>query len=68
MTTFQIGQTYTTRSICDHNATFSITVKARTPAFIRTETGKFLRIKLVDGIETVMPEGRYSMAPVIKAA
>lgn len=68
MATFQTGNTYSTRSICDHNCIFSITVARRTAKTITTTDGKVLRVALYEGVETVKPQGSYSMAPVIKAA
>jgi hypothetical protein len=66
-TTFKAGQTYTTRSACDHNCIFSIRVARRTAKTLVTTTGKTLRISEYDGRETVKPCGSYSMAPVIAA-
>lgn len=68
MSKFQKGSTYTGRSICDHNCKFSLTVARRTAKTITTTAGKRLGIKIREGVEFVMPEGNYSMAPTIKAA
>jgi hypothetical protein len=74
---FETGKTYFTRSICDRNCIFRITVISRTAKTIRAnvegEGEKTLRIIANNGIfgipvERVMPFGRYSMAPVICAA
>lgn len=67
MSKFQVGQTYTTRSACDHNCIFSLTVAARTAKTIKTTDGKTLRIAEYEGRELVKPEGSYSMAPTIRA-
>ena len=64
---FQTGKTYSTRSICDHNCIFSITVVSRTAKTIKTTDGKTLRIKKWEGVEQVKPIGSYSMAPIIRA-
>lgn len=64
---FEIGQTYSTSSVCDSNCVFSITVVRRTAKTIWTECGKQLRVDLYEDSETVMPMGRYSMAPCISA-
>lgn len=64
---FQTGKTYSTRSICDHNCIFSITVAARTAKTIRTSDGKTLRVGVYDNAEFVRPLGNYSMAPIIRA-
>lgn len=68
MAQFQIGKTYSTRSACDHNCIFSITVAARTAKTIKTTDGKTVRIGEYEGVETVKPLGSYSMAPTIRAA
>jgi hypothetical protein len=66
--TFQAGKTYTTRSACDYDCIFSVTVAKRTAKTITTSNGKTLRVALWNGVETVKPCGSYSMAPVIRAA
>ena len=71
MKTFEIGKTYSTRSICDHNCIFSVTIAARTKATITTTEGKKFRIVKKEtewrNAETIFPTGRYSMAPSISA-
>ncbi|QKC89973.1 hypothetical protein EB230_17340 [Mesorhizobium sp. NZP2234] len=67
MIAFEAGKTYKTRSICDSNCWFSITVASRTAKTIKTVDGKTLRIGSYGGSETVKPHGSYSMAPVISA-
>jgi len=64
---FAIGKTYSTRSVCNYDCIFSITVSKRTAKTLTTTDGKILRIKIDREFEYVMPEGRYSMAPVISA-
>jgi hypothetical protein len=64
---FEAGKTYATRSICDSNSVFKITVVRRTAKTIWTECGKTLRVFLYEGIEQVKPLGSYSMCPVIGA-
>jgi hypothetical protein len=64
---FEAGRTYWTRSACDHDTIFALTVERRTAKTIRTTTGKTLRIAEYYGVETVKPLGSYSMAPVISA-
>lgn len=66
--TFQVGQTYQTRSICDSECVISVTVAKRTAKTITTPAGKTLRIgKFYDGAEMVKPWGSYSMAPIVTA-
>lgn len=67
MQAFVTGQTYSTRSIGDHNCIFKITVAKRTGKTITTTEGKTLRVFEYNGAEAVMPLGRYSMAPCIRA-
>lgn len=68
---FEVGQTYQTRSTCDHECIYSMTVASRTAKQIVTTDGKRLGIAKREtewnGAETVFPDGRYSMAPTFKA-
>ena len=70
---FQVGQTYSTRSICDHNCIFSLTVLSRTARTIKikdlhdSKSVKTLHISEWEGVEQVRPLGSYSMAPIIGA-
>lgn len=70
-TTFQIGQTYSARSACDHECIFYWTVTARTAKQITLEDkhGRVSKrgIRTYDGIEVCSPDGRYSMCPSIYA-
>ena len=68
MTTFTSGNTYTARSIGDHNCIISVKVANRTAKTITTEAGKTLRVGLYNGVEFVKPWGSYSMAPIVRAA
>jgi len=68
---FEIGKTYTTRSVCDHNCIISVTIEKRTDktvtATVRGERKNF-RIKLdYMGAESFIPWGNYSMSPIITA-
>jgi len=72
LATFQVGRTYTTRSVGDHECIFSLTVESRTKCFITTvatkhQPSKRLGVHEWDGAEAVAPEGRYSMCPIIRA-
>lgn len=71
-TTFIPGQTYSTRSICDHDCIISFTVTKRTAHTITVDLKnrgvKTLRPSRDDrGVESVKPWGNYSMAPMINA-
>jgi hypothetical protein len=74
--TFIVGQTYTCRSASNHSTVFAYTVIKRTAKFITIEdsSGRVKRVGVTidtgwacDGGESAMPQGTFSMAPVIKA-
>lgn len=68
MATFEAGKTYATRSACDHNCIFSVTVASRTAKSVKTTDGKTFRLSTsYDGHEMFRPQGNYSMAPIITA-
>lgn len=64
---FEAGKTYWTRSIGDHDCIFRLTVAKRTAKMITTTEGKRLKISVYEGVEQVLPHGRYSMCAVIGA-
>ena len=70
---FEVGKTYSTRSACNHEMVYSWTVVRRTEkcVWLRERDGdKDVRrsVKVYeDGIETIYPDGRYSMCPVLSA-
>ncbi len=70
---FEIGKTYATSSICDHDCIFSYTIMKRTEktVTIRDIFGNVKRCKIHrDGrrpIEYIYPQGVYSMCPVLDA-
>lgn len=64
---FLVGKAYYTRSICNHDCVFTITIQSRTEKTLRTSEDKLLRIKVRNGIEEVKPYGTYSMCPIISA-
>ncbi len=70
--TFKTGKTYSTRSICDHECIFSVTIAKRTKATVTTTDGKRFGIAKNEtkwnNAETIFPHGRYSMAPAIRAS
>lgn len=68
MKTFQAGQTYQTRSICDADCIIRVTVASRTAKTVKTAEGKTLRVGVYDDAEFVKPWGSYSMAPIVRAA
>ena len=67
---FEVGATYQTRSICDHDCIFTIKIIKRTEKTVTVEKqGKQSRCKihLIDGKEVIFPYGQYSMCPVFDA-
>jgi len=73
---FKIGQTYSTRSICNHECIFSFKVIKRTAksvwieeqdmGLVRGETGR-KKITVWKDAESFKPFGSYSMAPIVTA-
>lgn len=64
---FEVGKTYWTRSIGDHEIIYKITVAKRTAKTITTTEGKTLRPYIYEGREQVKPHGSYSMCAIIGA-
>jgi hypothetical protein len=64
---FTPGNTYWTRSVCDYDCIFKITVAKRTAKFITTTEGKRLGVSIWNGVEQVRPNGNYSMCAIIGA-
>jgi hypothetical protein len=67
---FEVGKTYATRSICDHDCIFRFEVVSRTEKFVTLSAhGKLRRrkVRLYDGVERCDPHGVYSMSPVLGA-
>lgn len=72
-TRFQVGRTYSTRSICDHECIVSVTVTARTAKTV-TAADPFGKVKTFRPYisdhykaECLRPWGSYSMSPIIAA-
>lgn len=77
--TFEVGSTYSTRSICDHDTIFRWEVVRRTAKTVTIRSvyangsyGDEVRRGIVrnysdPNLETVYPNGKYSMCPVIDA-
>jgi hypothetical protein len=74
MKRFEIGRSYSCRSICDYDCTFQFVVTKRTEHFVwlRDSGGRIRRRKVSDlmgnNVECCEPHGRYSMSPVLTAA
>ena len=70
--TFATGQTVTARMAGDHNDVSVFTVVSRTAKFVKLEDsdGVVRRVGVKidhNGNEFAMPDGSYSMAPVVRA-
>lgn len=67
---FQVGTTYATRSIGDHDCIHSFTITARTAKTITTKVhGKVVKrgLSVFEGVEQFKPFGSYSMCAIISA-
>lgn len=64
---FEVGKTYSTRSVCDHNFVISVTIASRTARTVTTTAGKTFRPYVYDGVESIKPQGNFSMAPIVRA-
>jgi hypothetical protein len=71
MSKFEVGQTYSTRSACDHNCIIRATIVARTEKTVTASVGhkgtRTFRLRSYDGNEAFSPWGRGSMMPVIQS-
>ena len=74
MTKFEIGKTYSMRSICDQNCIWSYKVIARTEKTITISDGKEVKTCRINkayseynNTETIFPLGKYSMCPTLNA-
>lgn len=74
MKKFEVGKTYSMRSVCDHNCVWQYVVMSRTPATVTLYNGNiFIKCRInkeyseYRNAETVFPLGRYSMQPILSA-
>lgn len=74
MKQFEIGKTYTMRSIGDHNCVWAYTITKRTAQTITITDGKETKtcrickpVSQYRNAETIYPLGQYSMAPSLCA-
>ena len=74
MKQFEIGKSYTMRSLGDRGCTWTYTIINRTAQTITITDGKEIRkckvskrASEVFGCEVVYPTGQYSMCPALKA-
>lgn len=69
---FEVGKTYYTRSICNHDCIFRATIVKRTAKTVTIDEGdgKTKRCKIHTDLgsdEAIFPHGVYSMCPIIHA-
>lgn len=72
---FEVGKTYFTRSICNHDCVITGRVVKRTAATVTMEVrgGELKTYRIIKGLsdfigaEAVKPWGSYSMAPTLSA-
>lgn len=67
---FEVGQSYSVRSYCDHNCIFTFKVVSRTAKTIKIDYHGGIstkKIKVFGNIEQIYPLGTYSMSPVLYA-
>lgn len=74
MRKFEIGETYTMTSACDHEAAWTYEIIGRTAQTVTIADGKGTRrcrinkqITEESGRESIFPLGNYSMAPILRA-
>lgn len=74
MKKFEVGKSYSVRSICNHDCIWTYTVTARTEVTITITDGKEFKkcrinkkISEYRGSESVYPLGNYSMCPILSA-
>lgn len=74
MKKFEIGNTYSMRSACDHECVWTYTVTERTAQTITISDGKVSKkcriskdVSEYRNAETVYPLGKYSMCPSLTA-
>lgn len=68
--TFQVGETYEVRSLGDWDCIFSFEVTKRYGSLVELTDGHDTyrrRINVRDGVESLMPYGRFSLAPTLRA-
>lgn len=71
ITTFQVGQRYSCRSLCDHDCVWTYEVTARTARFVTLTDGHEavrVGVTVLDDVERCSPHGRYSMSPTLRAS
>ena len=75
MNRFEAGKEYSCRSICDYDCEWTYVVVKRTEQMVTikrkgTLNDKPTRHKIILGFdgESIYPQGKYSMAPILRAS
>jgi hypothetical protein len=69
-TRFEVGKSYSCRSLCDYNCVFSFDVVSRTEGTVTLRYGGEVtrrKIRVRNGVESCSPFGSYSMSPTLNA-
>ncbi len=67
---FEVNKTYSMKSVCDQNCVWSYKILKRTAktVWIKVDNEiKSFRVRIWNNQEIIMPLGRYSMAPQLRA-
>lgn len=69
---FEVGRRYSTPSICDSECIFTIKIHRRTAKSVwitglDIKTPSRRKIEIWEGVESIYPFGKYSMAAIIRA-
>lgn len=68
---FEVGATYSCRSIGDHDCVWTFVIASRTPKTVKVMVNGEFRTRRISmsygGHESFLPFGSYSMAPMVTA-
>lgn len=74
MKQFEVGKEYSVRSICNHDCIWTYKVVKRTAKTVTLDNGEEIKTCRINKetseycrCESVYPEGRYSMCPILSA-
>ena len=63
---FEVGKTYTCKSICNSDCVWEHTITRRAEKSVWIGSKRF-GVHVYDNSEAIYPEGKYSMCPVLRA-
>lgn len=74
MKKFEVGKVYSMSSVCDHECIWRYQVIKRTACTVTITDGERAstcrinkQVSAWNGVESIFPLGRYSMAPILRA-